>query len=84
MSAAVGVYKSAIRDGSLQVTRVMLEEQRARIDRIYKEQELARYKVLAGELENEQRDRIDLLSKILNVENVYLRMMQNRAPLERM
>ena len=68
--------KSAIQNGSLQVTAAMLNEQLTRIDRINKEQELLRYNAKKGELTQDQSDRAKLLSRILNIENVYLRIMQ--------
>ena len=68
MSVAVMGLKSAIQDGSLQVTRAMLQEQISRIDRINKERELSRYQ--------DQDERAKLLSQILSVEYIYLRIMQ--------
>ena len=76
MSVAITGLKSAIQSGSLQVTSAMLDEQLSRIDRINKEQELLRYAMRSGKLTQEQSDRIKLLSRILNIENVYLRIMQ--------
>ena len=68
MSLAINSFKSALQSGSLQVTRAMLQEQMARIDRIHKEQELIRFT-------GEQNDRLSLLDRILCIENVYLRIM---------
>ena len=63
MGLAISNYK---------VTRDMLQEQITRIERIHKEKELIRFT-------NEQTDRLSLLDRILNIENVYLRIMLSKA-----